>query len=756
MPFSRPARLAVGTCWKGFFCLASLVAFITAAVPIGGGAVAGESSGAEVMVSDPRPPSEDLVSGGPVGPWRRLFLDAMVVEQSQGLERVFHAVRKYSDNPVIKKDRPWEGRASYSGPYLYGTVMWDQGKLRMWYHAHGGSGYRNCYAESTDGIHWTKPNLGLLPFEGSTENNLFLTVNQDPDDTNPRKAAGQCHNPSVIKRPWVSDPEKRYALFCYGVDHRHARVAFSPDGLRWTFVPETAEKGLFGSGDVLNFCYDPYRSRYVATWKSSNRRGRAAGVAVSSDGLEWSKPYAGPVFVADDLDPDATQIYGMPVFPYQGMYIGLPWIYNARWFKYGHYTDKRMGEVEKDSPCTMDVQLAWSWDLVNWTRPPRRDQFIPRGPEGAFDDKMIYTARAPVQVGNRLYFYYGGWTEPHNNRKAKAAIGLATLRLDGFCSMQAGDDEGWLISRREPFRVPRVTINAKTAADGYVVAELLDTQNKPIPGFTRDQCEPFTGDATAHVLEWKTGELPAQYLDVDKKIRFYVKNANLYSYLPDQTTGPVTVTYIPAENGRLLPNDPEIARGSRFEMPGKASGYRIVEEDGLVYLDLHSVAADKTNAAVFKDASWNDNTDWCVEGWYRIVDQGTEPNYGFATFFRPPAGRNASIYLSDKAAGIMSSAGKRHEVIEKVALDTTEGFHWYRMVHTGGAGGEVALSIDGEEKIRVPLKRLFPWHGRGHNIGFGPNAAHCEGRMHVARFGYRLGSTDVLFGPVEAPYVNVR
>ena len=39
----------------------------------------------------------------------------------------------------------------------------------------------------------------------------------------------------------------------------------------------------------------------------------------------------------DDLDPDATQVYGMPVFPYQGMYVGLPWIYHSRWMKYGAY-----------------------------------------------------------------------------------------------------------------------------------------------------------------------------------------------------------------------------------------------------------------------------------------------------------------------------------------------------------------------------------------------------------------------------------
>ena len=483
------------------------------------------------LPDDPAPPQEDLIAGPAAGPWRRLFLDAMVVEKQEGLTRTFHPAEKYQGNPVIRKDKPWEGTAAYEGPYLYGTILSDEGRLRMWYHCHSG-GYYNCYAESQDGISWTKPNLGLLDFKGSKDNNLFLTVTQDPDEKPPNKGSGQCHNPSVIKRPWEKDPEKRYALFCYGVDYRKARVAFSPDGLHWKFEPETAKKALFPSGDVLNFFYDPYKKRYVATWKTANRRGRAAGVAVSNDGLTWTKPVEGPVFVADDLDPDATQVYGMPVFPYQGMYIGLPWIYSSRWFKYGTYTDKRMYDVEKDSPCTMDVQLAWSWDLVNWTRPPDRAEFIPRGHPGDFDSTMIYTARAPVQVGDRLYFYFGGWNGPHNNPKSEAAIGLATLRLDGFCSMRASENEGWLISRREALVKPEVTINAKTAQGGSIVAEILDTENKVLPGFSREDCTAFEGDSVRHVLRWKKAEFDESQREGDKKFRFYLRNADLYSYIP--------------------------------------------------------------------------------------------------------------------------------------------------------------------------------------------------------------------------------
>jgi predicted GH43/DUF377 family glycosyl hydrolase len=480
---------------------------------------------------------EAVLAGPPCGPWRRFFLDAAVVEAQEGLARVFHAAEKHPANPVIKADKPWEGVSAITGPYVYGTAFWEGDKLRMWYEVHN-KGSHTGYAESRDGITWTKPELGIIEFNGSKANNLVVSSFQ------PEVCGGTCHNPSVIRRPKESDPQKRYALYGFDGKAGHARVAFSPDGLHWRYVPETEKKAMFTSSDVVNFFYDPYQSRYMVTWKTRNRRGRAVGVAWSDDGLNWTKPYDGPVFVADDLDPEATQIYGMPVFPYQGLYVGLPWPYNARYFRYGEYSVKKLHEAQEDSPRTMDTQIAWSWDLINWTRPPVREQFIPRGAKGSWDGGMIVTARAPVTVGDKLYFYYGGCDGVHDEPRVNAAIGLATLRLDGFCSLRASDREGWFISRREPSRTPEVTINAKTGSDGYVTAEILDRRNKLVSSFSRQACTAFTGDSVRHVLKWRTKEFGATLKADDYKLRFFLKNAELFSYLPSG----------------LDPNQPDLAR----------------------------------------------------------------------------------------------------------------------------------------------------------------------------------------------------
>jgi len=477
-----------------------------------------------------RAPAEDRIVGPVEGPWRRLFLDAMVVEDQHGLERVFHAARKHTANPVLRHDQPWEKVGRYQGLQLHGTVMSDQGKLRMWYRCYSPES-TTCYAESADGIHWTKPNLGLWEWRGSKDNNIV--------------DIGQVHFPLVFKRPRERDPSKRYALFCMQLHRKRKHgVAYSPDGLHWTFAPETEDKALFSGGDATNYGYDPYNDRYFGMRKVASHglagrrhsgRGRAVGIAWSAPGreLEWTIPVPAPVLLADDLDPDATQLYNAPTFAYQGLFIAQLWVFHARWFKYGKYTDERMYEVEKGSPCTTDVQLAWSWDLINWTRTPKREPFIALGDRdrGDFDCGTVHTPRAPVQVDDRLHFYYAGGNGRYANPNI-SEIGLATLRLDGFCSMQAGAEEGWLITRREVLAKPQVTINAKTGPDGVVLAEVLDRNNTVLAGFSRNECIPFTGDAVAHTLRWGAEAFTPDQLEGDKKLRFILKNAALYSYLP--------------------------------------------------------------------------------------------------------------------------------------------------------------------------------------------------------------------------------
>lgn len=484
--------------------------------------------------------SSDILAGPAKGPWRRLMLDAAAVESSEGLTRVFHQAKKRAQ-PVIVADRPWEGTSAITGPYVYGTVLHEGDRFRLWYQVLN-EGNHVGYAESSDGVHWDKPELDVIRYQQTQKTNLVVSAFA------PELTSGvHCHNPSVIRCPESFGPDRRYALYGFDGASNGPRVAFSRDGLHWNYdwdaTPPAASKALYSSSDVVSFFFDPYQQRICSTWKTRNRRGRAVGVAVSSDGLKWNKVLDGPVFVADDHDSDATQIYGMPVFAYQGLYIGLPWIYSARYFRYGPYSVEKLHEAQKDSPRTMDVQLAWSWDLVNWTRPAIRRPLIPRGTQPAdWDRGMIVTARAPVVVGDELWFYYGGTDKVHDEPKVKAAIGLATMRLDGFCSMSTREDasseetnspsEGWLVTRREPFRTPRVTINARTWNGGEIRAEILDRRGRVLPGFSKEDCIVFRGDSVRFEVHWNRDAIPPEHQKKDYRLRFLLRDAELFSWLP--------------------------------------------------------------------------------------------------------------------------------------------------------------------------------------------------------------------------------
>ncbi len=496
--------------------------------------------------------STHSLAGGSKGPWRRLFLDAAVVEAQSGLQRMFHACVKHESNPVIARDKPWEGKSAITGPYVYGTVLRQAGKFRLWYQLLS-EGNHVGYAESEDGVHWNKPLLDVVPFEGQPTNLVVSAWTPD------KFSSVQCHNPSLIWLPNESNPMRQYALFGFDGDSRGPRVGWSHDGIHFRYEPNSGRDDkpmpLFESSDVVSFFDDPYEQRICATWKTRNRRGRAVGVAVGNVAGDWRKLLPGPVFAADDLDPDTTQIYGMPVFAYQGMYIGLPWIYAARYFRFGPYSVDKLHEAQSDSLRTIEPQIAWSWDLVNWTRPPVRKAFIERGTSGhgstsEWDRGMIVTARAPVVVNDELWFYYGGTDKVHDEPRASAAIGLARLRLDGFCSMTHRIDndqraeQGWLITRREPMMTPNVLINARTGKHGSVTAEILDRKNRVVPGFSKDECHAFQGDSVRHALRWNRDHLPDSGSARDYKLRFWLSDAELFSYLPSD----------------LDPNQPDLVR----------------------------------------------------------------------------------------------------------------------------------------------------------------------------------------------------
>ncbi len=111
-----------------------------------------------------------------IGSRLELLADDFLIDRQDG--QIEHRLHSPVPREVaVEHDMPWEGNNCH-----YHTVFQDGERYRMYYRgAHidltGGKVRQGhpavvCYAESADGIRWTKPELGLVEFAGSRKNNI--------------------------------------------------------------------------------------------------------------------------------------------------------------------------------------------------------------------------------------------------------------------------------------------------------------------------------------------------------------------------------------------------------------------------------------------------------------------------------------------------------------------------------------------------------------------------------------------------------
>lgn len=471
---------------------------------------------------------------------KHLFIGHLhIVEKMEGVSQVLNNPVKYEGNPLVVGDRPWENWCV--GTFGRGTILYDEedAVYKIWYGAYNERASARwmaiiCYATSTDGVHWEKPELGVVEYEGSKKNNIVFT--------------GESHalNVNVVKDQQDPDPNRRYKMIYvdWGRDHLGEGcayglyAAYSPDGIRWT--PYEKNPVLTEIEDTHQLMgWDSRIGKWVATVRPDGERvvppRRIVGRSESDDFVHWTKPTH--ILVQDDEDPLNIEFYGMPMVQYEDVYLGLLWVY---------HNDP---ELENQ---TVDTQLTYSVDTLVWQRAGNREVFLPVGPVGSWDSCMVYPVQ-PLIVGDEIWIYYAGYNFRHHQwreagelrggLRVAASIGLAKLRLDGFVSLDAGEEEGYVVTR--PFGTPpefyvAYTIRAKDArkltinseAKGELRVELLDANagDQPIPRFSRQECDPFTGDSTDHTVTWNGSQDLSPLTGKSYKLKFYLRNAKLYSF----------------------------------------------------------------------------------------------------------------------------------------------------------------------------------------------------------------------------------
>jgi len=525
------------------------------------------------------------------------FLDDGHVEVYENAERIFHEPAKQG-RPVLSPETKLEGKRLQ----LWNVpIPSEDGRFwRLWYM---GLCEDNTlpvlYAESEDGLNWCRPNLKLVKYAGNknnnivdtglsvngTHNNIVLAPNPSWDGVSDERYCALTFDPR-----WNGDSKKPYGLI----------PLFSKDGLIWR---ESSVKQLIPSSDEYHLGCHMEKRLLIATMKlyghcmniplSVPEYGREVGLSTSTDGLTWTAPefiyhadsadrkagvetllrhaadpdYRSPIYINPEYS--WTDVYNMPVFPYYGIYIGLPTM-----FHHSGYWVADENSANQDG-LTWPA-LTWSRDLKHWERPLHRKPFISLSScteKDIYDNGGIYHC-LPVQRDNELWFYYTGCRGTHGplpeksdldyvHEKEQGGIFLARLRLDGFASMRSGNRKGAVLTKPIVVEGSKLHVNARTR-NGEILAEIRDAESgRVVPGFglgdylgsrnirfakggertrlagfgtrrydeqVKNDAVAFNGDQVDAVIAWRGGKNLSALKGKSVRILFALRNADIYSF----------------------------------------------------------------------------------------------------------------------------------------------------------------------------------------------------------------------------------
>ena len=479
-----------------------------------------------------------------VGSTKQVLIDDYIVGHIDGASIRYHAFKKHPRNPLIVPDRP----ADLIDLGLYGTILRSAaGGFRMWYTSHSlgdyGVRYHVHYAEADDGLTWTKPDLEAIEFNGTKKNNLV-------------DLGTGVH---VIYRPDIPDPDRRYVRYVQYAT-RGTFASYSPDGIHWS----RDSTPLFIGSDAASPTYDPRTGRYYVVSIEDRAIGafvrRSPAFSVSADGRKWSQ--FRPALWADARDdriafrnlsrvrnvlsydyPDHfhAEFNDVKPYPYAGLYLASVNMFECSGADIYKGTQGGQGNGKDDCATHLQLVSSRSSDLSEWQRAGPREPIIDRGMRGEWDSGFISAADFPLVVGDELWLYYGGVSHTQQYQSCQAftgsamkqgdvatGIGLATMRLDGFVSLDAGAEPGRLTTKKLRFSGKRLEVNA--AVRGNLRVAVLDKEGHPLPGLSESECQPLMGDSVRHVVRWHDQPDLRQTDGQPVRLAFHLQDAELYAF----------------------------------------------------------------------------------------------------------------------------------------------------------------------------------------------------------------------------------
>ena len=463
----------------------------------------------------------------PVDVGRQLFVDDFLIEHTT-LKRVYHAAKVHAAAPVLSPATELELNGDHrpvAAPFNDG-VWFDpaDSTFKLFYQAGWYDG--TALALSDDGINWRRPNLTAVPGTNAV-------IAHPP---------GHLRDGALVWLDHDGAPEERFKMFIFWrwdkPTRKGGKVYTSPDGLRWSERGSTSP-----CGDNTSFFYNPFRRKFVFSIRNWWHR-RARSYHEHGDFLRASRWHdAEPARWArvdrlDRPDPflgDRPQLYDVNAVAYESIMLGAFAIFHGP----QNPVAARLGR-----PKINDLQLAYSRDGFHWHR-PHREAFIAASRRwGTWDYGYIHAAGGVcLVVGDELWFYYGAWSGQRSIRKpgqngpdypqdnamyAGGHTGLATLRRDGFASMETDGGEGVLATRPVKFSGTRLFVNVDTA-QGELRVEVVDRRGVVIEPFSLANCRTVRADSTREGVTWNRGDL-GTLAGREVQFRFHLRRGKLYAF----------------------------------------------------------------------------------------------------------------------------------------------------------------------------------------------------------------------------------
>lgn len=468
----------------------------------------------------------------PIDVGRQLFVDDFLIEETT-LQRTHHLPVYHPANPILQPDKPWEGEGAAAASMSFSDGVWfdpaDQ-LFKIWYMTHVRPRC-TCYATSRDGIHWEKPSLDVEP-------GTNVVLRDGPEtfrDSN-----------TVWLDLEEKDPQRRYKMFPVYVDEKTVdgklqtrkwmRIYFSPDGIHWKLASESDE-----CGDRTTVFRNPFRNTWVFGLRSGTPIvGRCREYYENADvleGVRWNSRKAKETRTfwigADTLDPERhdlnlgdpipsydqvpVQLYNLDCTPYESLLLGLFTIWRGQ---------------PRDRGKPNEVCIGYSRDGFHWTRPDRRPFCPVSEKEGDWNWSNVQsTGGGCLIVGDQLYFYVSGRQGIKGTKgNGRCTTSLATLRRDGFTSMDTGEAGGSLTTRPLRFSGRQLFVNVAAPA-GELRAEILDEQGHVIAPFSLENCLPAQAiDSTHQRVAWRGAADLASLSNKPVRFRFHLTNGQFYAF----------------------------------------------------------------------------------------------------------------------------------------------------------------------------------------------------------------------------------